>query len=120
VAGALAWIGLGAAYGWIGAAAGAPIAVACFMLGRARSKPWRCGHCKTPLATAQVRVCPGCGARLVDLGVGKVVRRRASRCSANRFATPLEVIREHLFGEEDCQALRSLRIIAAPSPADFF
>ncbi len=75
IGGLLAWAGLGWAYALNGAAAGAFVAAACFWVGRARSKPWRCANCKTPLATAKVRVCPGCAARLVDPDAAKVIPR---------------------------------------------
>ena len=74
-AGLLAGCGLWWAYGLAGAAMGVGAAVACYWAGRAKSKPWRCASCKTPLATAKVRVCPGCGARLVDLDALKVIPR---------------------------------------------
>jgi len=70
VAGLAAWPAFWWAYDFAGAAVGAAVCVACLLLGRAKSKPSRCGNCKTPLATAKVRVCPGCGARLVDLDPG--------------------------------------------------
>ena len=75
VAGLLAWPALWWAYDLAGAAIGAGVCLACQLIGRAKSKPWRCGHCRTPLATAKVRVCPGCGARLVDLGGARPVLR---------------------------------------------
>ena len=75
MAGLLAWPALWWAYDLTGAAVGAGVCVACQLIGRAKSKPWRCGNCATPLATAKVRVCPGCGARLVDLDTAKVVPR---------------------------------------------
>lgn len=34
--------------------------------GVTRARPWQCGNCKRPLATAMVRVCPSCGARLTS------------------------------------------------------
>ena len=37
-----------------------------FLSGVTNPKPWHCGNCKRPLATAMVRVCPGCAARLTD------------------------------------------------------
>ncbi len=73
VGGLLAWVGLGWAYALSGAAAGAAVAAACYWAGRARSKPWRCGNCKSPLATAKVRVCPGCAARLLDPDAARVI-----------------------------------------------
>jgi hypothetical protein len=75
IAGLLAWVALSWAYALSGAAAGAVVAATCYWVGRARSKPWRCGNCKAPLATAKVRVCPGCAARLVDPAATKVIPR---------------------------------------------
>ena len=72
-AGLLAWLALGWAYGLAGTVGGAVLAIACFMIGRAKSKPWRCSNCKTPLATARVRVCPACHARFVSLDPEKVI-----------------------------------------------
>lgn len=66
LAGLAGWSVLWWAYDLAGALIGAGLCLACLVLGRARSKPWRCGNCKTPLSTAKVRVCPGCCARLVD------------------------------------------------------
>jgi hypothetical protein len=63
--GLAAWIGLSWFYEFHGALAGAGVALACYAIGRAKSKPWRCGNCKSPLATALVRVCPRCHAPLV-------------------------------------------------------
>jgi hypothetical protein len=65
---ALCWF-----YGLRGATIGVALAGACIVIGRAKSKPWRCANCKTPLPTAKVRVCPGCGARLVDAGAVMVL-----------------------------------------------
>jgi len=65
VIGLAAWGGLSWLYDFRGALGGAGVALACYAIGRSRLKPWRCGNCKAPLATAQVRVCPGCHARLV-------------------------------------------------------
>ena len=62
--GLLTWSALWWAYGLTGAAVGAAVCIACYRIGRARSKPWRCGNCGTPLMTAKVRVCPGCRARM--------------------------------------------------------
>jgi hypothetical protein len=76
VGGVLAWIALWFWYGLWGAIGGALLAIACYAIGHSRSKPWRCGNCKTPLATAKVRVCPGCCARLVDLKSVKVMPKR--------------------------------------------
>ena len=75
IGGLLAWAGLCWAYAFSGAVVGAAVAATCSWVGRARSKPWRCGSCKTPLATAKVRVCPGCAARLVDADAAKVIPR---------------------------------------------
>jgi hypothetical protein len=75
IGGLLAWAGLVWAYALSGAAVGAFVAATCFWVGRARSKPWRCANCKTPLATAKVRVCPGCAARLVGPDAAKVIPR---------------------------------------------
>jgi hypothetical protein len=66
LAGGIGWAGLWWTFDLIGAVIGAGVCLACLLIGRARSKPWRCGNCKTPLSTAKVRVCPGCRARLVD------------------------------------------------------
>ena len=80
VAGLLTWPALWWAYGPTGAAVGAGVCFACYRIGRAKSKPWRCGNCGIPLATAKVRVCPGCRAHLVDLAVEVMPRaRRESR-----------------------------------------
>ena len=65
-AGIAAWAALGWWFELKGVAMGAGVALACYVVGRSKSKPWRCGNCKTPLATAKVRVCPGCHARLID------------------------------------------------------
>lgn len=66
LAGLAGWGALWWAFDLSGALLGAGVCLACGALGRARSKPWRCGNCKTPLTTAKVRVCPGCCARLID------------------------------------------------------
>ena len=66
LAGIVGWMVLWWAYDLAGALVGVGVFLACLVLGRARSKPWRCGNCKSPLTTAKVRVCPGCRARLVD------------------------------------------------------
>ena len=71
--GLAAWAGLGWWLEFKGVAVGAAVAIACYGVGRAKSKPWRCGNCQTPLATAKVRVCPGCHARLVDHEIEKTV-----------------------------------------------
>jgi hypothetical protein len=60
-------------YGLWGAAVGVGVSVACYLIGTAKLKPWRCGKCKNPLATAQVRVCPACLARLVGAEAGRVM-----------------------------------------------
>ena len=70
IAGLLTWSALWWAYDLAGAAVGAAVCIACYRIGRAKSKPWRCGNCGTPLMTAKVRVCPGCHARMVDLVPG--------------------------------------------------
>lgn len=72
-AGLAAWAGLGWWLEFKGLAIGAGIALACYVVGRSKSKPWRCGNCRMPLATAKVRVCPGCRARLVDRDIEKTV-----------------------------------------------
>jgi len=72
-AGIAAWAGLGWWLELKGVAIGAAVAIACYVVGRAKSKPWRCGNCKTPLETAKVRVCSGCQARLVDREAEKTV-----------------------------------------------
>jgi hypothetical protein len=66
MAGLAGWALLWWAFDLTGAVIGAAVCLACGVIGRARSKPWRCGNCKTPLTTAKVRVCPGCCARLID------------------------------------------------------
>jgi hypothetical protein len=73
VAGILAWIVVAWKYDLAGLGIGAGVALVCYVYGRSKSKPWRGGNCKSPLATAKVRVCPGCGARLVDLNAVKVL-----------------------------------------------
>jgi hypothetical protein len=77
IAGVLAWIALSWKYEFVGLGGGAGVALVCYFYGRSKSKPWRCGNCKAPLATAKVRVCPGCGARLVDLNAVKVLPRKS-------------------------------------------
>jgi hypothetical protein len=76
MAGLLVWFGLWWVYDLTGALIGAPIALLCYLIGWSRSKPWRCGNCKSPLATAKVRVCPRCDARLVDVEPLKVMPRK--------------------------------------------
>jgi hypothetical protein len=78
IAGLLSWPALWWAYDLAGAAVGAGVCIGCYLIGRAKSKPWRCGNCGTPLATAKVRVCPGCHARIVDLDAAKVMPRADS------------------------------------------
>ena len=56
-----------------GAIVGLVVATLAYVVGLAKSKPWRCATCRTPLATAEVRVCPGCGARLVGSVTTKVL-----------------------------------------------
>ncbi len=77
VAGLVAWPALWWEYDLRGAVLGAGVFVSCYLVGRAKSKPWRCGNCRSPLTTAKVRVCPRCGARLVDLDAAKVMPRVA-------------------------------------------
>jgi len=72
IAGLMIWSALWWAYDLTGAAVGAAACFACYRIGRAKSKPWRCGNCGTPLATAKVRVCPACSARMVDLAGAEV------------------------------------------------
>ncbi len=72
-AGLAAWAGLGWWLELKGVAIGTGVAIACYFAGRAKSRPWRCSNCKTPLATAKVRVCPGCQARLVDREADKTI-----------------------------------------------
>jgi hypothetical protein len=73
LAGLVAWALLYWQFDLGGAATGAVVFGACYYIGRAKSKPWRCGNCKMPLTTAKVRVCPTCSARLVDLDAVKVI-----------------------------------------------
>lgn len=54
------WLGLRGAF------AGAALMVLALLVGRTKSKPWRCGNCSQPLATAKVRVCPRCHAYFLD------------------------------------------------------
>jgi hypothetical protein len=75
MAGLAAWPALWWAYDLGGAVLGAGVFTACHLVGRAKSKPWRCGNCRSPLTTAKVRVCPRCGARLVDLDAVKAMPR---------------------------------------------
>lgn len=62
--GLLAPIALGAAWGGPGALVGLVLLVVLWSTGTRLATRWRCGHCRNPLATADVRVCPACGSPL--------------------------------------------------------
>jgi hypothetical protein len=78
-AGLAAALALGWRYGLGGSVAGLVVVAASVAVGRATSKPQRCAHCKTPLATAKVRVCPGCAARLIGSAAGLPPDARKAR-----------------------------------------
>ena len=80
------------AFGLIGAAVGAGVCFVCYRIGRAKSKPWRCGNCGTPLATAKVRVCPVCGARMVECLLTYPGKSKVLRGHLLSSASPIQVI----------------------------
>lgn len=55
---------LGAAWGTAGVLVGIPAAIVLWSVGSRYALAWRCGRCKNPLASADVRICPSCGAAL--------------------------------------------------------
>lgn len=55
---------LGALLGAVGAVIGVIMLVALFFLGSAKSSRWVCGHCKNPIASKDVQICPVCKANL--------------------------------------------------------
>jgi len=55
---------LGATWGAGGVLVGIPAAIALWTLGSRHALTWRCGRCRNPLASADVRICPSCGAAL--------------------------------------------------------
>ena len=57
-------LALGAAWGAAGVLVGIPAAIALWVLGSRFAVTWRCGHCRNPLASPDVRICPSCGAAL--------------------------------------------------------
>lgn len=54
----------GAAWGAAGALVGIPVALALWIFGSRQAVTWRCARCRNPLASADVRICPSCGAAL--------------------------------------------------------
>lgn len=46
--------------GVTGAVIGSLIAIILFFVGSAKSRIWRCGNCKNPLANEAARICPVC------------------------------------------------------------
>jgi hypothetical protein len=60
----LAPFAFGAAWGATGVLVGIPVAIALWTVGSRCAVTWRCGRCKNPLASADVRICPSCGATL--------------------------------------------------------
>ena len=60
----LAPFALGAAWGAAGVLVGIPVAIAFWTVGSKHAVSWRCGRCKNPLASDDVRICPSCGAAL--------------------------------------------------------
>lgn len=51
-------------FGVPGAIVGAILLVWLFFVGSAKAMSWRCGGCKNPIASKNVRVCPVCRADL--------------------------------------------------------
>jgi hypothetical protein len=62
--GILAPIILGIAFGSTGAVAGVVVLLVLFVVGSSKAKSWRCGNCKNPIASAEVKLCPACRAEL--------------------------------------------------------
>jgi len=62
--GILAPFVLGAVFGAVGIAIGILLLLWLFFLGSSMSMTWRCGHCRNPLASKSVRICPTCTADL--------------------------------------------------------
>jgi hypothetical protein len=60
--GLLAPFALGALFGSTGAMVGGVILVFLFFTGSSMAMSWRCGHCKNPLPSKNVLVCPTCKA----------------------------------------------------------
>ena len=54
----------GLAAGAIGAVAGLVLLPVLFVVGSRKASSWRCGNCKNPLASKDVRLCPVCHATL--------------------------------------------------------
>lgn len=63
-AGLLAPFILYAVAGIPGAIVGVIVLVVLFFVGSTKASTWRCGHCKNPIADANVRICPVCKAHL--------------------------------------------------------
>lgn len=61
--GLLAPVVLGMFLGVFGFFFGLLVAVVFLMLGSAKANKLRCGHCKNPLHSKHVMICPSCGAR---------------------------------------------------------
>lgn len=55
---------IGALAGTAGFAIGLVIMLALLVAGSMKSSKWVCGHCRNPLATKDVRICPACRATL--------------------------------------------------------